>query len=248
MLGSRSGRNGSRERSREKSPLREAEGEKQTTSMGSPVFLIPAMFLVLRWKIMFLSWFLTVVMLLPREQEGGNKAKKKKERPVHGKGITTLTELAAETHTRPHAPIALKQSARLQPRTISCWASSQSSAPLRKDKEVFKLPLSYPNYMLFLINQHHRSLPQGLMLSCQVRGCLLRLNKGNVVTEVFRPYSKCWRWQGLWILVNILQFFSPQEVVFTQEACGIRPLFTQTCVLQPNSLLQSHSFFGEKWW
>lgn len=48
MLGSRSGRNGSRERSREKSPLREAEGEKQTTSMGSPVFLIPAMFLVLR--------------------------------------------------------------------------------------------------------------------------------------------------------------------------------------------------------
>lgn len=75
------------------------------------------------------------------------------------------------------------------------------------------------------------------------RGRLLRLNKGSIVTEVFRRYSKCWRWQGLWILVIILQFFSPQEVVFTQEPCRIRPLFTQ-----PDSLLHSHSFFDEKWW
>lgn len=50
------------------------------------------------------------LILLPREQEGGNKEQnnkkkkfKKKESSVHGKGITTLTELTTETHRHPHA-------------------------------------------------------------------------------------------------------------------------------------------------
>lgn len=181
--------------------------------------------------------------LLPREQEGGNKAKKKKEScPWEGDNNFNRAR-SRNPHTSPctNCPKTTRRSHSHAQYPAGPPARARSPS---ERTEVFKLPLGYPNYLLFLINQQHSSLLQDLILSCQVRGCLLRLNKGNIVAEVFRLYSKCRRWQGLWILVIILHFFFLLRKLFSHKKlagsghCSHRP----TCC-SPASLLHSRSFF-----
>lgn len=127
--------------------------------------------------------------------KGDNSFNRARSRNPHASPCTDCPETTGHSHSHSHAQYPAGPPA-------GAWSPSERT-------EVFKLPLSYPNYLLFLINQQHCSLLQDLMLSYQVRGCLLRINKGNILTEVFKLYSKCWRWQGLWTLVIILQCFSP---------------------------------------
>ena len=139
---------------------------------------------------MFLSSFLTIVMcccqgskkeeIRQRKKEtcpweGDNNFNRAHSRNPHASPCTDHPETTRRSHS--HAQYPAGPPARAQ-------------SPSERT-EVFTLPLSYPNYLLFLINQQHYSLLQGLTLSCQVRGCLLRLNKGNILTEVFRLYAKC---------------------------------------------------------
>lgn len=163
-------------------------------------------------------------MLLPREKERGNKAKKEKKELCPWEGDNNFNRAHSrnpQTSPRPRAPVTLTQpGAATATHNILLGLQPELGSPSERT-QVLQLPRTCPNYLLLLVHQQHCSLLQDLTLSCQVRGCLLRLNKGNIVAEVFRLYSVYWRWQGLWILITVLQFFfSSGSCFFHKKLAG----------------------------
>lgn len=151
------------------------EGEKWTTSIGSAVFLIPIMFLAPCWKIMFPSWFFTIVLYYCQgsKKEETRKGiiiiKKRKLCPWEGDNYFNRAHnrnpQASPCIDRPETTTHRYRHTQY-PAGLPATAQSPS-----KRTEVFKLPLSYPNYLLLVINWHHCSLLQDPTLGCQEGLC-----------------------------------------------------------------------------